>query len=175
MGRRWEGMDSQGAVVAGTAQTQGGTLVIDATLTVDSTATSRPPLPSTGNGLALAAMVPMVLLALSLSSKRRRRAVLLGMTLLALLLTAQSCDINGTFSGHYVLPIPEAGFACEVPPGNPNLAEMPGSSGEVTMDFTVTDDDGTVQSCTISASVTGVGVRKRYGFYTQESLEQAQP
>lgn len=166
--------DLQGAVVEGRAQTEGGTLVIDTTLSVQSSKTSLAPLPTPGNGIALAALLPMVPLAISISSRRRRRFALLAITSLAFLLTAQSCEVNGSFSGHYTFPIPEEGFACEIPPENPNLAEMPGSSGQVSMQFTVTDDNGKGESCTTSASVTGVGVLKRDGFYTEESLQQSQ-
>jgi hypothetical protein len=165
--------DLQGAIVEGTAQTAGGTLVIDTSLSVPPSGTSFAPQPSDGNGLALAVMLPILPLALSLSSRKRRRLALLGMALLALLLMAQSCEVYGSFSGHYTLPMPEEGFACEIPPDNPNLAEMPGSSGQVSMQLTVVDN-GAVESCTISADVTGVGILKRDGFYTEASLQAAE-
>jgi hypothetical protein len=167
-------MDLQGAIVEGTAQTAGGTLVIDTSLSVPPSGTSFAPLPSDGNGLALAVMLPILPLALILSSRKRRRLALLGMALLALLLMAQSCEVYGSFSGHYTLPMPEEGFACEIPPDNPNLAEMPGSGGQVSMQLTVVDDKGVAESCTISADVTGVGILKRDGFYTEESLQAAE-
>jgi hypothetical protein len=165
--------DLQGAIVEGTAQTDGASLVIDTTLTVPPSGTSRVPLPSHANGLALAALLPMVPLAMSLSSSKRRRLALLSITFLALLLTAQSCDVYGSFTGHYTLPIPQEGFACEIPPENPNLAEMPGSSGQVSMQLAVVDDKGVAESCTISASVTGVGILKQDGFYTEQWLDAA--
>ena len=166
--------DLEGAIVEGTAQTEGGTLVIDSALTVPPSGTSRAPLPSHGNGIALAVLLPMIPLAMKVSSRRRRRLALLAITFLALPLMAQSCDVYGSFTGHYALPIPAEGFACEVPPDNPNLAEMPGSSGQVSMQLTVVDDDGSAQSCAISASVGGVGVLKRDGFYTEADLQQSE-
>lgn len=86
---------------------------------------------------------------------------------------AQSCDVFGSFTGHYTLPIPQEGFACEIPPENPNLAEMPGSSGQVSMQLTVVDDKGVAETCSISATVSGVGILKRDGFYTEEVLQGA--
>jgi hypothetical protein len=42
------------------------------------------------------------------------------------------------------------------------------------MQLTVVDDKGVAESCTISADVTGVGILKRDGFYTEESLQAAE-
>jgi hypothetical protein len=139
-------------------------------LTVPPSGTSFAPLPSRGNGLALAVMLPLFPLAMGLSSSKRRRLALLTLSALALLLMAQSCEVYGSFSGHYTFPVPQEGFACEIPPDNPNLAEMPGSLGEVSMELTVVDDNG-ADTCTISASVTGLGILKQDGHYTQESLQ----
>jgi hypothetical protein len=163
-------MDLEGANIEGNAQTDGSTLVIDTSLTVPPSGTSFAPLPSRGNGLALAVILPLFPLAIGLSSRKRRRLALLTLSALALLLMAQSCDVYGSFSGHYTFPIPQEGFACEVPPGNTNLAEMPGSSGQVSMELTVADENST-DTCSISASVTGLGILKQDGFYTQESLQ----
>jgi hypothetical protein len=163
-------MDLEGANIEGTAQTDGSSLVIDTSLTVPPSGTTFAPLPSRGNGVALAVMLPLVPLAMGLTSRKRRRLALLTLSALALLLMAQSCEVYGSFSGHYTFPIPQEGFACEIPPGNPNLAEMPGSSGEVSMQLTVADENK-VDTCSISASVTGLGILKQDGFYTQDSLQ----
>jgi hypothetical protein len=49
---------------------------------------------------------------------------------------------------------------------------MPGSSGHVSIELTMVDDEGNVESCGTSADVTGVGILKRDGFYTQEMFDE---
>lgn len=163
--------DTQGAVIDGTAELSGSTLGIDVTLSVPPSGSSFRPLPPNGNGLALAALVPLFPLAWKLGSRKRRRLGMLAITLLAFLLMAQSCEVYGSFTGHYTFPIPENGFACEVASDNPNLAEMPGSRGEVEMQLTVADDKS-VDTCAISASLSGLGVLKRDGFYTEAVFDE---
>ena len=164
--------DLEGAIVDATARTLGNTLKIDATITIPYSASSFFPSPARGNGIALALMIPVFPLATRISSRKRRRLILLAMTLFAFLLMAQSCNAYGSISGSYNFPLPENGFACEIAPENPNLAEMPGSSGQTTIEFTVEDDEGNVESCSTSATVSGIGILKRNGFYTEESLEE---
>ena len=164
--------DLQGAIVDATARTEGATLVIEATISAPPSGTSRVPLPTHGNGVALATLLPMILVARRVTVPGRRRLAMLAITILALLLMAQSCDVYGSFSGQYTLPLPPEGFACEVSPENPNLGEMPGSHGDVSMELTIEDEDG-AETCRIAASVGGVGVLKRDGIYTEAYLEAA--
>jgi hypothetical protein len=89
---------------------------------------------------------------------------------LVLLLTAQSCDTWGYVYGHYNFPIPEDGFPCEVPGENPNLAEMPGSTGNFELEFNIADEDNNIETCNTSATISGTGILKRDGFYTEDSL-----
>jgi tetratricopeptide (TPR) repeat protein len=167
----WEATQPlDGAVVQGEAKIVGTELRITANITA-LPGSSIVPDPAHGNGFALMAIFPLIPLFLGRPSSRRRRFILLGLTLVAFLLMAQSCEIYGDFHGSYTFPLPEDGFACEIPAENPNLAEMPGSSGQVGMNLTIVDDEGEQQSCSSSAAVNGIGVLKRDGFYTQESLE----
>jgi hypothetical protein len=167
----WEATQPlDGAVVQGEAKIVGTELRITANITA-LPGSSIVPDPAHGNGFALMAIFPLIPLFLGRPSSRRRRFILLGLTLVAFLLMAQSCEIYGDFHGSYTFPLPEDGFACEIPAENPNLAEMPGSSGQVGMNLTIVDDEGEQESCSSSAAVNGIGVLKRDGFYTQESLE----
>ncbi len=167
----WQATQSlDGAVVQGEAKIVGSELRITANITA-LPGSSIVPDSAPGNGFALMAIFPLIPLVLGTSSSRRRRLILLGLTLVAFLLMAQSCDIYGDFHGTYTFPLPEDGFACEVPAENPNLAEMPGSSGQVGINLTVVDDEGNQQSCSSSAAVHGLGVLKRDGVFTEDSLE----
>jgi hypothetical protein len=167
----WEATQPlDGAVVQGEAKIVGTELRITANITA-LPGSSIVPDPAQGNGFALMAIFPLIPLLLGRPANRRRRLILLGLTLAAFLLMAQSCEIYGDFHGSYAFPLPEDGFACEIPAENPNLAEMPGSSGQVGMNLTIVDDEGEQQSCSSSAAVRGIGVLKRDGFYTKDSLE----
>lgn len=157
---------TEGAVITGKAVDNGSTLDIDVEIRSVPTSSTNPLQPANANGYALLALLPLFPLSLRLNSRRRRRWVLLAIGVLALLLTAQSCDVQGTFSGSYSFPIPEEGFPCEVDPENPNLAEMPASSGQVVIQLIVTDEDETA-SCEITAHPSGLGVLKRDGFYSE--------
>jgi hypothetical protein len=163
--------DLEGAVVDATATLRGTQLDIDATITVPRSGSTLDPVPSHANGWALAALLPLFPLALVFTNKRKRRLIVLAAALTGLLLTAQDCNAYGSLSGHYTFPIPENGFACEVPADNPNLAEMPGSSGQVSIQITIESDDGSAESCNINGSVTGLGVLKREGFYTEDTFQ----
>ncbi len=162
--------DLEGAIVQGTAKPDGKSLRIDTSITVPPSSSSLFPVPN--NGIALAAILPIFPLALLFTSRKRRSWILLVITLLAFLLMAQSCNVYGTFAGSYTFPLPDDGFPCDISPDSPNLGEMPGSSGQVTMVVTVVDDEGDSETCVASAAFTGVGVLKRDGFYTEESLEE---
>jgi hypothetical protein len=118
----------------------------------------------------LAIALPLIPFAARISSLRKRRFALTLIALFSLLLMAQSCDFWGTVSGEYTLPIPENGFPCDIPAENSNLAEMPGSSGSVSMDLSSADDEGAVTTCTTNAQLAGLGVLKRDGFYNPENL-----
>jgi hypothetical protein len=163
--------DLEGAVVDATARETGNALEIDVTMSVPPSGNSFAPSPSHGNGIALAALLPLVPLAWLLSPRRRRRWILLGIVSLSFLLMAQTCSVFGSFSGHYTFPLPEDGFACEVASDNPNLGEMPGSSGQASMQISVSDDEGAGESCTITATFGGLGVLKRDGFYTEDTFQ----
>jgi hypothetical protein len=174
-GREWNWQtteDLEGAIVSATANTFGSALEIDISITIPPSGSSLVPLPTRGHGYALAALLPLIPLTGMLSSRKRSRAMRVVFTILAFLLMAQSCEVYGSLSGNYSFPLPEDGFACEVPGDNPNLAEMPGSSGQVSVQLTIADDEGNVESCGTSANVTGVGILKRDGFYTQEMFDE---
>ncbi|HET7009518.1 MAG TPA: hypothetical protein VFI11_01980 [Anaerolineales bacterium] len=162
--------DLNGAIVDATAQTMGDSLEIDVAVTAPPSGNSFLPVPGRGNGLALAVMLPLLPLAMKFSPKKRRRLIVAAVTLLSLLLMAQSCEVYGTFSGRYTFPLPDEGFACEVAPDNPNLAEMPGSRGLVSMELTVADEDG-ANTCSVSGTAGGLGVLKRDGVYTEDMLQ----
>ncbi len=173
-GNVWEwqaAMPLEGATVNGEARVVGTTLDIEATVNAPRSSSSIFPSPARGHAVALAALLPFFPLATRISSRKRRRIILLIFTACVLLLTAQSCDIWGNMYGHYSFPIPENGFLCEVPAENPNLAEMPGSTGNFEFTFYSADDEGNVEKCTTSATVSGVGVLKRDGFYNEAMLE----
>ncbi|HSB91221.1 MAG TPA: hypothetical protein VLD63_14485, partial [Anaerolineales bacterium] len=161
--------DLQGATVNGTARISGGALEIDVDMYAPPSGSSSVPWQRNRNGLALAAVVPLIPLASVIASRKRRRLVHTALVAAAFLLMAQSCDVYGSFSGHYVFPIPENGFACEIAPDNPNLAEMPASSGQVSLEITIADDNS-VETCTSSATVGGLGVLKRDGIITEDTL-----
>ena len=165
----------EGFTAEGTAVDNGSTLEIEASLVVPREQGSTFPPVTHANGYALLGLLPLVPLSLRLTRGRRRRYALLALATLALLLTAQSCIVYGTFSGTYSFPIPETGFACEVDSDNPNLAEMPGSGGQSVMQLTVdsVDEDGNVTDsdpCEGVAHMNGLGVLKRDGFYTEADL-----
>ena len=165
----------EGFTAEGTAVDNGLTLEIEANLVVPREQSSVFPPVAHANGYALLGLLPLVPLSLRLFDGRRRRHALLVLTALAFLLTAQSCIIYGTFSGTYTFPIPDTGFACEVDPANPNLAEMPGSSGESVMQLTTDsiDEAGNVtnsEDCEGVAHMSGLGVLKQDGFYTEADL-----
>lgn len=175
VGREWTWQtteDLEGAIVSATANTYGSALEIDVSITVPPSGSSLLPSPTRGHGYALAALLPLLPLTGMLSSRKRSRVLRVVLTILAFLLMAQSCDVYGSLSGSYSFPLPEDGFACEVPADNPNLAEMPGSSGHVTIELTAVDDEGNMESCGTSADVTGIGILKRDGFYTQEMFDE---
>lgn len=168
--------DLEGAIMQGTAIDNGSTLDIDVSMTVPPSGASYLPPSVNGNGLALLGLLPMFPLALTIKSRRRRRWALLTIAFLSLLLTAQSCDVYGTLTGSYSFPLPPDGFPCEVPAENPNLAEMPGSSGQSAFQLTIDsyDEEGqrtASETCEITAHMTGTGILKREGVYTQADLE----
>jgi hypothetical protein len=174
-GREWNWQtteDLEGAIVSATANTYGSALEIDVSITIPPSGSSLFPSPTRGHGYALAALLPLIPLTGLLSSRKRSRALRVILSILAFLLMAQSCEAYGSLSGNYSFPLPEDGFACEVPGDNPNLAEMPGSSGQVSVELTIADDEGNVDSCGTSANVTGVGILKRDGFYTQAMFDE---
>lgn len=162
--------DLEGLIVGASAKTVGTTLEINASITAPPSEASRLPLRASSNGYALAMMLPLLPFTALVSSGKRRRVLMLLMTVLAFLLMAQSCTAYGTFSGSYAFPLPDDGFPCEVSPDNPNLAEMPASSGQVNFELTVIDEDSS-ETCSANASVSGLGILKRDGVYTVEMLE----
>jgi hypothetical protein len=168
----WQATESlDGARVDGTARVVGTNLDIEATVNIPrSSSYWIEPSPTRGHALALVLLVPIFPLASRISSRKRRRIILLMITALVLLLTAQSCDAWGYVYGHYSFPIPENGFPCEVPAENPNLAEMPGSTSNFELEFNIADEDNNIQTCTNRATFSGVGILKRDGFYTEDSL-----
>jgi hypothetical protein len=174
VGNVWEWqatMPLEGAIVNGEARVVGTALDIEATINVPRSSSSIFPSPTRGHALALVVLIPLFPLASKVSSRRRRRIILLIITACVLLLSAQSCDIWGNMYGHYNFPIPENGFPCDVPAENPNLAEMPGSTGNFEFTFYSADDEGNVDKCTTRATVSGLGVLKREGFYNESMLE----
>lgn len=162
--------DLQGSSVTGDASIEGTNLKISTSMVIPRSTSLIPPNQPYGNPFMLAIAFPLIPFAARISSQRKRRLALTLIALLSLLLMAQSCDFWGTVSGEYTLPIPENGFPCEIPEENPNLAELPGSSGSVTMELSSADDEGAVSTCTTTAQLTGLGVLKRDGFYTPENL-----
>lgn len=174
-GKVWEWQATQsldGASVNGTAEMVGTALDIEASINIPRGSSSWiAPSPTRGHAVALAALIPLYPLASKLSSQKKRRFFLLVITALVLLMTAQSCETWGYVYGHYALPIPENGFACEIPAEDPNLAEMPGSTGNVELEFNIADEDNNIDTCTTNATISGIGILKRDGFYTEESLE----
>jgi hypothetical protein len=175
VGREWIWQtteDLEGAIVSATANTYGSALAIDISITIPPSGSSLIPSPTRGHGYALAVLLPLIPLTGKLSSRKRSRAIRVVFMILAFLLMAQSCDVYGSLSGSYSFPLPEDGFVCEVPADNPNLAVMPGSSGQVSVQLTIADDEGNVESCGTSANVTGVGILKRDGFYTPEMFDE---
>lgn len=175
VGREWSWQSSedlQGAVVSATANTYGSALEIDISIDIPPSGSSILPSPPTGHGYALAALLPLIPLAGKLPSRKRSRTIRVVLTILAFLLMAQSCDAYGSLGGSYSFPLPDDGFPCEVDPGNPNLAEMPGSSGQVSVNITTVDDEGLAESCGTAANVTGLGVLKRDGFYTEGMFDE---
>ncbi|MDF1500797.1 MAG: hypothetical protein P1P76_10035 [Anaerolineales bacterium] len=169
----WQATESlEGARVDGTARVIGTNLDIEAIINIPrSSSYWIEPSPTRGHAIALAALIPIYPLASRIPSRKRRRITLLLITVLVLLLTAQSCDTWGYVYGHYSFPIPENGFPCEVPAENSNLAEMPGSTGNVELEINIADKDNNIETCNASATISGTGVLKRNGFYTEESLE----
>ena len=117
-------------------------------------------------------MIPFFPLVLRIDSRKRRRVTLLVMVIFAFLLMAQSCEAYGSLSGTYSFPLPVEGFVCEVSGDNPNLAEMPGSTGQAGMEITTVDDEGNSETCSFSANVSGLGILKRDGFYTEEMFDE---
>jgi hypothetical protein len=175
VGREWTWQateDLEGAIVSATANTYGSALEISVDITVPPSGSSILPSPKRANGIVLAAMIPLIPLALNIGSRKRRRLTLLVMVIFAFLLMAQSCEAYGSLSGSYSFPLPVDGFVCEVAPDNPNLAEMPGSTGRAGMDLTIVDDKGNAETCAFSANVAGMGVLKRDGFYTEEMFDE---
>jgi hypothetical protein len=84
---------------------------------------------------------------------------------------AQSCTFWGTIRGDYTFPLSEEGFDfLDIPTQNPNLATMPGSYGHVTSDLSSVNKDGVTKNCVTNVDVTGVGVLKRDGIFTPESI-----
>ncbi|MGD8632743.1 MAG: hypothetical protein PVF85_04175 [Anaerolineales bacterium] len=168
----WQATESlDGARVDGTARIVGTHLDIEATIDIPrSSSYWIEPDQTRGHALALVLLIPIYPLASRISSKKRRRILLLVITVLVLLLTAQSCDAWGYVYGHYNFPIPENGFPCEVPAENPNLAEMPGSTSNFELEFNIADEDNNIETCTNRATLSGVGILKRDGFYTEDSL-----
>lgn len=168
----WQATESlDGASVDGTARVVGTNLDIEAFVNIPrSSSYWIEPSPTRGHALALAILIPIFPLASRISSRKRRRIILLVITTFVLLLTAQSCDAWGSVYGHYNFPIPENGFPCEVPAENPNLAEMPGSTSNFELEFNIADEDNNIQTCTNRATFSGVGILKRDGFYTEDSL-----
>jgi hypothetical protein len=168
----WQATESlDGARVGGTAQIFGTNLDIEATVNIPrSSSYWIEPAPTRGHAIALAALIPLFPIAAKISSRRRRRITLLLITVLVMLLTAQSCDAWGYVYGHYSFPIPETGFPCEVPAENPNLAEMPGSTSNFELEFNIADEDNNIETCTNRATFSGVGILKRDGFYTEDSI-----
>jgi hypothetical protein len=167
---------AEGASLAGTATAAGSSLEIDVSIDFGPSNASNPLQPAHANGLAVLATLPLFPIGFLFTQGRKRRWLLLALAFFSLLLMAQSCDVYGTFNGSYSFPLPQEGFACEIAPENPNLAEMPGSTGEVVMEVTIVDIDEagnatSSETCDHSASVTGLGVLKRDGVYTQDSLE----
>jgi hypothetical protein len=170
--------DLQGAIVEATALLVSDSLEISVAVTVPPSGSSFFPMPGDrashpageGNGLALAVLAPLFPLAVRFSPRKRRRLILTTLAILAFLLMAQSCEVYGTFSGRYTFPLPQDGFACEVAPDNPNLAEMPGARGQSSFEITVADEDGP-DTCSVSGSASGLGVLKRDGIYTQDMIE----
>jgi hypothetical protein len=174
VGREWTWQatqDLEGAIVSATANTYGSALELSVSINVPPSGSSILPSPNQGNGIALAAMIPFFPLVLRIDSRKRRRATLLVMVIFAFLLMAQSCDAYGSLGGTYSFPLPEEGFVCEVDPDNPNLAEMPGSTGQAGIEITIVDDDES-RTCSSSANVSGLGVLKRDGFYTEEMFDE---
>jgi archaellum component FlaC len=175
MGREWSWQtseDLEGAVVSATANTYGSALEIDISIDIPPSGTSLMPSPTRGHGYALAVLLPLIPLAGRLSSSKRSRIIRVVLMIVAFLLMAQSCDAYGSVSGSYSFPLPDDGFACEVPAENPNLAEMPGSSGQVSIELTIADDEGNAETCGTSANVLGIGILKRDGFYTEEMFDE---
>jgi hypothetical protein len=168
----WQATQSlEGARVEGTAREVGTALNIEASIDIPRGSSSWiAPSPTRGHAIALVALIPIYPLALKISSRKRRRIILLLITAFVLLLTAQSCDAWGYVYGHYSFPIPENGFPCEVPAENPNLAEMPGSTGNFELEFNIADEDNNIETCTTRATISGTGILKRDGFYTEDSL-----
>ena len=173
----WQQVEAlEGAAMAGTAVADGSTLEIDVTIDFGPSNAANPLQPASGNGWALLGLLALSPLSIRLAGGGRRRYLLMAISILALLLTAQSCDVFGTFTGDYSFPLPQEGFACEVEPDNPNLAEMPGASGQVVMAVTIVDydDSGNVTStenCDYTASFNGLGVLKRDGVFTGDDLQ----
>lgn len=173
-GNVWEWqatMPLEGAIVNGEARVIGTALDIEATVNVPRSSSSIFPSPTRGHAVALATLLPLFPLASRVSSRKRRKILLLIITASVHLLTAQSCDVWGNMYGHYNFPLPENGFSCEVPAENPNLAEMPGSTGNFEFTLYSADDEGNVEKCTTRATVSGLGILKRDGIYTEEMLE----
>jgi hypothetical protein len=161
----------EGARVDGTARVVGTNLDIEAIIDIPrSSSYWIEPSPTRGHFIALAALIPIYPLASKISSRKRRRIILLLITAFVLLLTAQSCDAWGYVYGHYSFPIPENGFPCEVSADNPNLAEMPGSTGNFELEFNIADEDNNIETCTTRATNSGIGILKRDGFYTEDSM-----
>ena len=175
VGREWTWQatqDLEGAIVSATANTYGSALELSVVITVPPSGSSILPSPNRGNGIVLAAMIPFFPLVLRIDSRKRRRVTLLVMVIFAFLLMAQSCEAYGSLSGTYSFPLPVEGFVCEVSGDNPNLAEMPGSTGQAGMEITTVDDEGNSETCSFSANVSGLGILKRDGFYTEEMFDE---
>lgn len=176
-GNVWEWqatMPLEGAIVSGEARVIGTALDIEATINVPRSSSSIFPSQAQGHAYALAALLPLFPLASKVTSRKRRKILLLIITACVLLLTAQSCDVWGNMYGHYSFPIPENGFPCEVPAENPNLAEFSGSTGNFEFTFYSADDEGNVEKCTTRATLSGLGVLKRDGYYNEAMLESEQ-
>lgn len=174
-GNVWEWqatMPLEGAIINGEARVVGTALDIETTVNVPRSSSSIVPSPTQGHAIALTALIPLFPLAAKITSRKRRRILLLIITACVLLLTAQSCDVWGNMYGHYSFPIPENGFPCEVPADNPNLAEMPGSTGNFEFTLYSADDEGNVQKCITRATVSGLGILKRDGYYNEDMLEE---
>ena len=174
-GREWTwqaAVDLEGAIVSATANTYGSALDIDISVSIPASGSSLLPSPARGNGYALAVLLPLIPLTGALSGRKRSRVLRVVLVTLAFLLMAQSCDAYGSASGSYSFPLPENGFDCEIPADTPNMAEMPGSSGQASINYTIFDDEGIVESCGTTANVTGIGILKRDGFYSEEMFDE---